>query len=245
MSLLVPHQPDRDLAELRAYLGDAFDESKLHGHEQALMDELEDAPSEDDLYRTSNAYLYDLTVFSMSGTKLPYLEMLTHELPPGAKLLDYGCGIGADGLRLLEAGYDVAFADFDNPSTAYLRWRLEQRGLSAPVYDLDRGDLPSGFDLAYAFDVIEHVPDPFAFLGAMESHADRVLVNFLEPEPGETTLHHELPVGDLVRHAARHRLKRYEVLHGRSHVVLYGSAAGTPASALRGLALRARARLRR
>ena len=27
----------------------------------------------------------------------------------------------------LEAGYGVEFADFDNPSTKYLRWRLAQR----------------------------------------------------------------------------------------------------------------------
>ena len=77
-------------------------------------------------------------------------------MPPGSRLLDYGCGIGSDGLMLLEAGYRVEFADFDNPSTEYLRWRLEQRGFDAPVHDLDK-DVPDGFDAAYAFDVIEHV----------------------------------------------------------------------------------------
>jgi hypothetical protein len=53
-----------------------------------------------------------------------------------------------------------------------------------------------------------------------------VLVNFLEPEPGETALHHELPVRDLIRHAAARRLLRYERFHGRSHLVLYDRRPG-------------------
>ena len=45
--------------------------------------------------------------------------------------------------------------------------------------------------------------DPFDFLGRLESQARLVLVNFLDPVPGETALHHPLPVRDLVRHAAK------------------------------------------
>ncbi|MBA2348820.1 MAG: class I SAM-dependent methyltransferase [Solirubrobacterales bacterium] len=214
---------ERELGELRAYLGDAFDEELLRGHEHALERELEEAPSEAELYRTSQVYLYDLTVFAMSATKRPYHAMLSRHVAPGARLLDWGCGIGADGLLLLEAGYDVHFADFANPSTEYLRWRLARRGFpDAPVYDLDRDTIGEDFACAYAFDVIEHVEDPFAFLRTMERHAERVLVNVLAPDPGETSLHHELPVRGLLRHAADRDLREYRLLHGRSHVVLYG-----------------------
>jgi SAM-dependent methyltransferase len=171
----------------------------------------------------------------MTGTKLPYLRELTRAAPPGARVLDYGCGIGSDGLALAEAGYRVAFADFDNPSTRYLRWRLERRRLEADVYDLDRERPPAAFDLAYAFDVIEHVDDPFDFLARMERCARLVVVNFLEPRPGETELHRELPVGELVKHAVGRGLLRYRRFHDRSHLVLYGPGAAGP--------LRSRARL--
>src|SRR4051794_17454798 len=157
----------------------------------------------------------------MTGTKDPYLRALIQHVPPGGSLLDYGCGIGSDGLLLLEAGYRVAFADFDNPSTRYLRWRLEQRGIQAPVYDLDNDSVPIGFDGAYAFDVIEHVDDPFGFLAEMESRSRVVAVNLLEEEPNDQELHRRLPIREIVDHATRHRMLSYRRLHGiRSHLLV-------------------------
>ena len=208
-------------AELQAYLGARFDRRRLERHEQEMEAELARIGDEAILYRTSEAYLYDLTAFAMWETKDPYRAEVARVVRPGAKLLDYGCGIGSDGLRLLAQGYQVSFADFANPSIRYLRWRLGRRGLTAPVYDLDADELPGGFDLAYAFDVIEHVEDPFAFLAGLERRARLVLVNLLEPEPGETALHHELPIAALLEHAAASGLRSYALHHGRSHLVLY------------------------
>jgi SAM-dependent methyltransferase len=206
---------------LRDYLGPEFDMSLLRGHAAAVDDEEEQAPDEATFYRTSRMYLYDLTVFAMSGTKEPYLADLTGVVPKGARLLDWGCGIGSDGLDLAERGYRVSFADFDNPSTAYLRWRLERRGLDAEVYDIEKPGIPDGFDAAYSFDVIEHVEDPFAFLAELERRASIVAVNFLEPTPDDTHLHKPLPIPELIDHARRKGLVRYRRYHGRSHFVIY------------------------
>jgi hypothetical protein len=206
-----------------------------------VLDEYTAAGGDAAHYRTSEAYLYDLTVFAMSGTKLPYLRDLTDLVAPGAHLLDYGCGIGSDGLRLIEAGYRVSFADFDNPSTRYLRWRLRERGLDAPVYDLDRERPPAGHDAVYAFDVIEHVPDAFGFLAELEACADLVCVNFLRETPDEAiALHRELPVRRLLAHAASRRLLRYRRYHGRSHLGLSRPGRG----GLRSRAVLAAGRLR-
>jgi SAM-dependent methyltransferase len=213
--------PERELAELQAYLGERFDHQRIVHYERQLEEELARVGDERALYRTSEAYLYNLTAFAMTSTKEPYLRLLARNVPAPARVLDYGCGIGSDGLALAELGYEVAFADFDNPSTRYLRWRLERRGLRGRVYDLDAEAPPDEFDLAFAFDVVEHVEDPFAFLARMEFCARSVLVNFLEPEEGETALHRALPVPALLRHAARRRLRRYRRLYGRSHLVLY------------------------
>ena len=219
--------PVREEAELRSYLGDDFRLDRLQHYQDHLDAEFADIGHEDTFYLTSKAYLYNLTAFAMTGTKLPYLRELTACVPPGARLLDYGCGIGSDGLLLLEAGYRVEFADFASPSTQYLRWRMQHRGLDAPFHDLDRAPPGGGFDLAFAFDVIEHAPDALAFLGELESRARLVLVNFLAGED-RNPLHEPLDVDALLDHVTAHGLRRYRVHHGRSHLVLYAPRRRTP-----------------
>lgn len=234
----------REQSELEQYLGADFDLDKLRRYQATLDDEYAACGDEETFYRTSRGYLYNLTAFAMTGTKLPYLRALCRLIPPRSRVLDYGCGIGSDGLALAEAGFEVEFADFDNPSTAYLRWRLRSRGLDAPVHDLDRG-VPGGFDAAFAFDVIEHVPDAGAFLAQMEERAELVEVNLLE-EDHDQPLHHPLSVGELVRHAADRDLRLYRVLYGTSHLIAYRPRSVGPvrraANRLRVGAVRARRR---
>ena len=215
-----------ELEELQAYLGDDYDEQRLMAHQHLVDEEEHAAPDEATFYRTSQAYLYDLTVFAMSGTKRPYRRMVRRLTAPGSRLLDYGCGIGSDGLRLLDDGRRVEFADFANPSTDYLRWRLARRGIEAPVHDIEAA-VPEGFDLVYCFDVIEHVDDPFGFLHRLESLADLVVVNFLEPTPDDVHVHKPLPIEALLDHVVAHGLVSYRLHHGRSHLVAYRGRAAS------------------
>ncbi len=216
-----------ELEELKECLSDRFDLETLRNHEAAVEAEEAEAPSEAAFYRTSEMYLYDLTVFAMSPTKAPYFADLRRLVPPGARLLDYGCGIGSDGLRLIDVGYDVAFADFDNPSTRYLRWRLDRRGLSATIHDVD-ADIPDRFDAVYCFDVIEHVDDPLAFLARLEELASTVIVNLVGPTPHDTHLHKPLDIPGLLAHARRRGLIHYRRYHERVHLVAYRSDGPRP-----------------
>jgi hypothetical protein len=234
-----------DLAELETYLGDDFDLDLLHGHVTALDREEESATDEATFYRTSHVYLYDLTAFAMTGTKRPYLADLRRYVAPAATVLDYGCGIGTDGLRLLAEGYRVSFADFANPSTEYLRWRLARRDADAPIYDVDRDEIPSGYDAAYALDVIEHVDDPFELLHQLERRAAVVMVNLLEPEPGDTHLHRPLPIKALLDHAASLGLLRYRRYYDRSHLLIYRTGRPGPRGRARSVLERRVGRYRR
>ena len=77
-----------------------------------------------------------------------------------------------------------------------------------------------------------------------------MLVNLLEPEPGETALHRRLPIKPLLHRAAAAGIVDYRILHGRSHLVAYrgnGDRAGVAGRALgraRLAAGRLRARIR-
>jgi GT2 family glycosyltransferase/2-polyprenyl-3-methyl-5-hydroxy-6-metoxy-1,4-benzoquinol methylase len=212
---------EEDLEELREYLGPDYDHAKLQNHVREVEREEEAAADETSFCRLSTAHLYDLTVFAMSGTNLPYRRALQRIMPTGSRLLDYGCGIGSDGLRFLDAGYDVEFADFTNPSVRYLRWRLARRNRTATIHDVEK-HVPSGYDAVYCFDVIEHVEDPFAFLAELESRGRVVAVNFLEPDPNDTHVHHDLPIKELMAHVEQRGLLHYRRYHGRSHLVIYG-----------------------
>jgi SAM-dependent methyltransferase len=222
------HDPAREEAELRAYLGDAYDHDRLVRWHEQLEAEAREIGDEQRLYRESHAYLYNLTAFAMSGTKLPYLRELLRVVPGGGRLLDVGCGIGSDGLMLLEAGFEVEFADFDNPSTRYLRWRLERRGLDARVHDLDAGPLPARFHAAYAFDVLEHVDEPLALLSEMERVARVVCVNLVYDDA--SVLHHrELPTAAIVERARERGLIADRPFHGdRVRLLIYGASSASP-----------------
>ena len=122
---VIAHDPDRELRELREYLGDEFDRGRLQRYEQTLDGGVPAGCGDEE------ALLPDVARLPLQPDRVrdvrheaPVPRELSAPSPARRAVLDYGCGIGADGLLLLEAGYRVEFADFDNPSIEYLRWRL-------------------------------------------------------------------------------------------------------------------------
>ncbi len=173
--------------ELKEYLGPEFDPDLFRDVAARVDAEFAGFSDPAEFYRRSRTYLYDLTLWDLSGAKAPGLRLVRALAALEDPILDYGCGIGADGLRLMGLGYRrVAFADFDNPSTRYLKWRLERRGVGAPVYDIEKDPIPR-HRLVYSFDVIEHVPDPREFLRTLERLGDIVVVNLLLNPPDKKT----------------------------------------------------------
>ncbi len=180
-------RPDDPLAELKEYLGPEFDPDLFRDVAAKVDAEFSRFDDPREFYRWSRTYLYDLTLWDLSGAKAPGLRLVRGLTALDDPILDYGCGIGADGLRLMGLGYrQVAFADLDNPSTRYLRWRLERRRAQAPVYNIERDPIPR-HRLVYSFDVIEHVPDPRAFLKTLEGLGEIVVVSFLLEPPDKRT----------------------------------------------------------
>jgi len=104
---------------------------------------------------------------------VPFIEAL----PPGARVLDLGCGRGALSRLAAERGLAVTAVDCETPR--------EEWPESIPFVqaDLDAG-LPeavgTGFDLVLALDVLEHLRDPLALLQVAEQRlapGGRVIVS--------------------------------------------------------------------
>jgi 2-polyprenyl-3-methyl-5-hydroxy-6-metoxy-1,4-benzoquinol methylase len=85
------------------------------------------------------------------------------ELPPGARVLDWGCGYGGATLDLLRAGFDVYGVDLNPERIAWGREQLVQAGYQGnrlAALENGRVALPErSFDFVFSQDVLEHVAD--------------------------------------------------------------------------------------
>ncbi|MFJ8473398.1 methyltransferase domain-containing protein [Kitasatospora sp. NPDC094011] len=121
--------------------------------------------------------------------------------PPGSRVLEAGCGVGAQTAHLLAANPDVLLtaADVSAESLAQARARIATLAPAARVAwhhgDLHRLPFPDGaFDHVFLCFVLEHLPDPAAGLAALR----RVLrpggtITVIEGDHGSALFHPETP----------------------------------------------------
>ncbi len=121
-------------------------------------------------FRQTPYYLSNLVIWHESGHRPPYV---TEALPllkqhQAHTICDFGCGIGSDGLRFVEAGYQALFCEFDNPASRFLRWRLQQRHLQVPLIEPVELPRAGSFDILWAMDVFDHLPDLHALVPLLD-----------------------------------------------------------------------------
>lgn len=95
------------------------------------------------------------------------LQLLADYLPPGASVLDVGCGVGAYAHPLHERGFTWTGAELSPRLLRELRQRgLPHRRIRRPVWPF-RYRLPfatGSFEAAIAIEVLEHTVDPARFV---------------------------------------------------------------------------------
>src|ERR1700739_4512455 len=70
------------------------------------------------------------------------LEGILQTLPPGARVLDSACGIGADAMALARRGFDVSASDASASMVAEARRRCMQFGVAMDITQSSWQDLP-------------------------------------------------------------------------------------------------------
>ncbi|GAA2062109.1 methyltransferase domain-containing protein [Streptomyces albiaxialis] len=94
--------------------------------------------------------------------------------PPGSRVLEAGCGVGAQTVHLVAGspGARITAVDVSPDSLAQARARLtaEAPGADVAWYEADLHELPfadGAFDHVFVCFVLEHLPDPVAALRAL------------------------------------------------------------------------------
>jgi len=165
----------RGLKELKIYLGKKF----IHYFDSswaiaAKWNEMKPETDEEiaHFYKIADEYLYNLVIWHESGDRECFskqLRRLTKEFNIKS-VIDFGCGVGTDGLWLLENNFEVNFVDFHCPSIEFLRWRMKKRRLKAEISDIQTLDKLPDKDMFWAIDVLEHVPDPLSIVSKLSEN---------------------------------------------------------------------------
>lgn len=95
------------------------------------------------------------------------LELLGHDRP--GRLLDVGCGEGFVLAEFAQRGWDVAGIDFSTAGVGAANPEMADRVTQGDVFGLLSAAIVSGkaYDLIWLGNVLEHVLDPVALLGAL------------------------------------------------------------------------------
>ncbi|BCL79647.1 class I SAM-dependent methyltransferase [Ktedonobacteria bacterium brp13] len=121
-------------------------------------------------FRHDSYYLYNLTIWHESGQRPPYVAaaepiLRQHHV---SSICDFGCGIGTDGIQLMKQGFRVTFCEFDNASSRFLRWRLQQRQMNALWIEPSEIRHLQAIDALWAIDVLDHLPDLHTLIPLLE-----------------------------------------------------------------------------
>ena len=121
--------------------------------------------------------------------------------PAGSRVLEVGCGVGAQTVTLASNSPEALFTSIDisEPSLAEARQRIEKAGLTNVCFrQADIFNLPFGsneFDHIFLCFVLEHLPKPVEVLRILKAHLkEGGTITVIEGDHGSVYFHPDSPV---------------------------------------------------
>ena len=172
-ALMLPGHTDltkSNMSELAAYFGISEEEAeancKIAEKESKREWEVKPRTTDNDIvnfYDVTRSYIFEhMWWHAVNPESSANVAILNYAMGHNAhSYLDFGSGVGANGILYAMHGFEVTLADVSRTMLDFAKWRLERRGLKATYIYLRQEELPQDqFDLATAFDVLEHVVHP-------------------------------------------------------------------------------------
>ena len=125
----------------------------------------------DEFYKHANEYVYNLMVWFQSGDRTSFKKVIDRLISDYSikSVIDYGCGVGNDGLYFLSKKLETYFIDYDCPASSFLRWRLREKNIASRFFDVETLQKFPEADMFWAIDVLEHMMDPLEVVRKVSS----------------------------------------------------------------------------
>ena len=123
-----------------------------------------------DFYKEAENYIFDLACWH----RMPERKQLTKAAISICKqnnlrkILEFGCGIGQDGILFAEASFEVTLADLPGKTFDFAKWRVNKRGVN--IFFTNSNELKEKYDGILCFDVLEHVWEPKEIVEYLNHH---------------------------------------------------------------------------
>ncbi len=115
----------------------------------------------EDFYKKTDSYIYDLLIESSRTSRIEWRDSILFYLSlyeDKKTLLDYGGGVGTDGLYFQECGYDTSYYDLKGLTFDFAKYRFNKYNSEIKVLE-NKNNIKS-YDSIVCLEVMEHLVDP-------------------------------------------------------------------------------------
>ncbi len=153
-------------------------------------------------YKETENYLYDLTHYHLTERRQTDIEKTAQVMFLKPKnVIDFGCGIGQQGLMLARKGIDVTLADLKSKTLDFAKYRFETHKVKFKIWETDIEDMPPDkkYDVILALDVLEHIPKHILKIYVeklikLKHKNTKVITELVYGRTAEHPMHHDMDV---------------------------------------------------
>jgi 2-polyprenyl-3-methyl-5-hydroxy-6-metoxy-1,4-benzoquinol methylase len=113
---------------------------------------------------TNHVFMWQLAAWHLSD---PAFNNAVYLPQPGARMLDFGAGIGTRGMASALAGWQVDFLEPNEPMREFMQLRLTRLGIQSRIVTMLEELQGQQYEMVLCLDVIGHLAEPVETMTAL------------------------------------------------------------------------------